>query len=486
MTIHSPHHNPDRGRAEVSSLDLFHRILRHDLMSFVRTSFHTLEPGTSFADNWHIHVITHALERVASGQCKRLIINVPPRSMKSITVTVAFSAWLLGRNPAKRIMAISHANDLSFKLGADTRTLMESRWFAEAFPECRIAGATRSKINTSGRGYRMAGSVNSGILGHGADLIIVDDPINGLDAALSEAERRRTKEFWDGTLSTRLNDKRTGQVVMVMQRLHEDDLVGHVLKQDDWEVIAIPAIAEEDQCFDMGLYGSYHRKCGDLLHPEREPQEVLDRLRRTLGSMNFSAQYQQKPIPAGGNVIHREWLRYYEEVPDAFERVITSWDTASTIGEASDWSVGTVWGAIGTDYYLIDLIRGQWEAPDLRRKIIETKQRHDANATLIEDTELGRSLVQDINRTGAMRATLKRPRFDKLARLLAQAARFEAGQVHLPRQAPWLTAYLNELLAFPSGKHDDQVDSTSQALHYLTTRTPVVRTRPVGKIARRR
>lgn len=484
MTIHNPHHNPDRGRAE--RLDLFHRILRDDLMSFVRATFHTLEPGTSFADNWHIHVITRALERVASGECKRLIINVPPRSMKSITVTVAFSAWLLGRYPAKRIMAISHSNDLSFKLGADTRTVMESRFFAEAFPECRIAGATRSKINTTGRGYRMAASVNSGILGHGADLIIIDDPINGLEAALSQAERNRTKESWDSTISTRLNNKRTGQVVIIMQRLHEDDLVGHVLQQDDWEVIAIPAIAEEDQSFDMGLAGLYHRKCGDLLHPEREPQEVLDRQRRTLGSMNYSAQYQQKPIPAGGNVIHREWLRFYDDLPDTFERVVVSWDTASTVGETSDWSVGTVWGAIGTDYYLIDLIRGRWESPDLRRKIIETTKRYDAHATLMEETALGQSLTQDINRTTRMRAMLMRPRFDKQARLLAQAARFEAGQVHLPRQAPWLSNYINELLAFPSGKHDDQVDSTSQALRYLTTRTPVVRTRPVGNITRRR
>jgi len=160
------------------------------------------------------------------------------------------------------------------------------------------------------------------------------------------------------------------------------------------------------------------------------------------------------------------------------ERVIASWDTTSTIGETSDWSVGSVWGAIGQEFYLLDEIRGRWESPELRRRMVDVAKSHAVDATLVEDTELGRALAQDLRRTGQLFPLLQQARYNKTARLLAQAARFEAGQVYLPRSAGWLADYLSELLAFPAGRNDDQVDSTSQALKYLTARTPVDRPRP--------
>ncbi|KAA2236441.1 phage terminase large subunit [Salinarimonas soli] len=455
-------------------------ILRSDLAAFVEKCFNTLEPGTAYHDNWHIHAIAHALTRVWRGECRRLIINVPPRSMKSITVSVAFTAWVMGHAPHKRVMAVSYAAELSRKLGLDTRTVLESPWFGELFPAFQIAAARANEVATTRRGYRLAGSVTGPILGRGADLIVVDDPIKGLAAALSAAERRKVTEFYDNTLYSRLDDKVNGAIVIVMQRLHEDDLVGHVLAKEDWEVISIPAIAVEDTAYRIGPDADdvYHRRAGDLLHPGREPAEVLERLRRNLGTLNFSAQYQQNPMPAGGNVIRREWLRHYDERPHEFDLVVTSWDTASTIGEASDWSVGTVWGAVGQEYYLLDVVRGRWEVPDLRRHIVGLAREHRADVTIIEDTELGRALVQDLRRTGELYPILQPARFDKQARLLAQAARFEAGQVRIPRETPWLGGYLSELLAFPTGRHDDQVDSTSQALRYLTARTPVEPQRP--------
>ena len=459
---------------------LLQAVLRTDLTAFVERCFAELEPGTAYRDNWHIRAITHQLERVASGDCRRLIVNVPPRSMKSITVSVGFTAWMLGRLPHKRIMAISYAADLARKLGADTRTILASPWFAWTFPDCRIAKMTQAEITTTAHGYRLAGSVGGSVLGRGADLIVIDDPIKGLDAALSQAERRRVAEFYDNTLYGRLNDKTTGAIVLVMQRLHEDDLVDHVLAKDDWEVLSLPAIAVEDATYRLGCepWQVHQRREGELLHAEREPIEVLEGLRRTLGTFNFSAQYQQAPVPAEGNTIRREWFRHYDERPAAFERTICSWDTASTLGETSDWSVGTVWGAIGEQYWLLDVARGRWQVPDLRRRIVLLHRDWRADATLIEETDLGRALAQDFRRTGDLLPLLRRPRFDKEARLLAQSARFEAGQVHLPERAPWLADYIGELLAFPAGKHDDQVDSTSQALHYLTAVTPVVRERP--------
>jgi predicted phage terminase large subunit-like protein len=334
------------------------------------------------------------------------------------------------------------------------------------------------ELLTTRMGSCYASGTGGGILGRGADVIIVDDPIKGIDA-LSEAERRRVAEFYDNTLVTRLNDKRAGAIVIIMQRLHQDDLVGHVLARDDWEVISLPAIAEADSVHQLSNDAGYvHvRRAGDLLHADREPLAVLEQVRRSQGSLTFQAQYQQDPVPPGGNIIRREWLRYFTDVnrPGRFDRTIVSWDTASTLGEANDYSVGTVWGAVGLDYYLLDLVRKRLETPDLRREIIGLSRHWNADATLIENTELGRALVYDLRRTDDLRPILQLPRYDKEARLLAQSARFEAGQIYLPQDAPWLGDYLSELLAFPNGRHDDQVDSTSQALNWLTARTPLDR-----------
>jgi predicted phage terminase large subunit-like protein len=450
---------------------------RQNLPCFVERVFRTLEPEKAYRHNWHIDHVCWQLSRVARGEIKRLIINVPPRSMKSITVTVGFTAWMLGRDPTKRIIAVSYADELARKLAIDTCTVIGSDWYRGLFPalQPRSAVQRRHEFVTSMHGYRFASGVGGAVLGRGGDLIVIDDPIKALDA-LSEAERRRVWEFYIGTLCTRLDDKRNGAIVIVMQRLHADDLVGRILDLEGeiWDVVSIPTIANEDKAFQLSdeTNDVYYRRAGEVLHEDREPMSVLEAIRRAQGSLNFSAQYQQAPVPPGGNVIKRAWLRFYTTLPARFDRIIISWDTASTLSETSDWSVGTVWGALGLDFYLLEVYRERLESPNLRRAIIRLHERYHAAATLIEETELGRALAQDLYQTGHLRALTLRPERDKLARLLAQAARFEPGQVHLPENAPWLATYLNELLGFPNAPHDDQVDSTSQALNWLTSRRP--------------
>ncbi|GJE53392.1 hypothetical protein GOFOIKOB_6471 [Methylobacterium tardum] len=452
-------------------------VLRTELTAFIHRTFQALEPGTPYQHSWHHDHLAWQLKRIARGDIKRLIINVPPRSMKSIAVSVAFSAWFLGHAPSRRIIAVSYAADLARKLSQDTRTVMESAWFQELFPDCRLVpGRQRDmELTTTRRGGRLAVGLGGSLTGRGADIILIDDPMKAIDA-FSAAERRRVIEFYEGTLVSRLNDKANGAIVIVMQRLHDDDLCGHLRERapEEWEVVELPAIAVRAESFQLSDRpdGVYSRSRGEVLQPGREPLDVLEGLRRQLGTLTFSAQYQQAPVPAEGNVIRRDWLRFYEdgEDPETFERVVVSWDTASTLGEASDWSAGTVWGVLGLDYYLLDIVRERLEAPELRREIVSLSRHWRANATLIEDTELGRALHQDLRRTGDLSTLLHRSRYDKEARLLAQAARFEAGQVHLPSDAPWLAAYIAELMAFPNGRHDDQVDSTSQALDYLTAR----------------
>jgi predicted phage terminase large subunit-like protein len=461
---------------------LLRALLRQDLPSFIAKCFSTLEAGRPFHPNWHIDHIGYQLQRVADGELTRLAITIPPRHLKSICVTVAYTAWAMGRNPALKVMTVSYSEDLARLHATAFRTIVDSPWYRELFPAFQIASARKTEVTTTRHGFRFAGSVGGAILGRGADLIVIDDPIKA-QAALSAAERRKVKEFYDNTLYTRLNDKARGAIVIVMQRLHEDDLVGHVIAKEDWEVSAIPAIATDDQAYRTGPgpYEVYHRRLGEVIDPDREDRQVLDQIRRTLGSMNFAAQYQQDPVPPDGNAIRREWLRYYDMAP-SLDLVMASWDTASTLGETSDYSVGTVWGLKGSDIYLLDVIRGRFEVPDLRRRIEATADRYEANATLIEETDIGRAILQEMRLHSHVRPILWRPRLDKEARLLGQAPKFEAGQVLLPREAPWLATYISELLAFPNGAHDDQVDSTSQALGWLSKRiavgTPPIRPDP--------
>ena len=331
-----------------------HRIwraaLRQSLTAFVQKTFHTLEPGTPYHHNWHIDHLSWQLERVARGEVRRLIINVPPRSMKSITASVAFPAWILGRDPTKRIICVSYAEDLARKLSVDTRTVLDSPWYQELFPRMQLASKRprNTELITTAQGYRFASGVGGSVLGRGADLIIVDDPIKATDA-LSAAQRRAVTDFYDNTLYTRLNNKITGAIVIIMQRLHQDDLVGHVLDKDEWEVVSLPAIAVDDDLYQLSDDEAHRhrRRAGDVLIPTREPRDILEQIRRSQGSLTFSAQYQQAPIPPEGNIVKREWLRYYDHPPDTFDFKVASWDTASTLSETADYSVGTVWGCQG-------------------------------------------------------------------------------------------------------------------------------------------
>ena len=211
---------------------------------------------------------------------------------------------------------------------------------------------------------------------------------------------------------------------------------------------------------------------GEVLHPEREPLPVLQQLRASMGSQAFQAQYQQAPVPAEGNLVRRAWLRHYTAPPrrEPNDRVVQSWDTASKAEEMHDFSVCTTWLMRGKEYYLIDLFRERLEYPELRRAVLRLARQHRANSVLIEDKGSGTHLIQDLRRSGELHAIPCKPEADKVTRLAAQTVKFEAGQVLLPAQAPWLDAFLAELLAFPGSGHDDQVDAVSQFLGWLDRR----------------
>src|SRR6516165_8406778 len=327
------------------------------------------------------------------------------------------------------------------------------------------------EFDTTAQGCRLATSIGGVLTGRGADLIIIDDPLKP-EEALSQAQRRASNDWYDHTLYSRLNDKLTGAIVLIMHRLHQDDLTAHVLAQEAWEVVRLPALAEADEelCADTALGPQcFTRRRGEALQPEREPLAVLEHIRRTIGEYNFAGQYQQAPAPLGGGLVKAVWFPRYgpEELPPRFERIVQSWDTANKASELSDFSVCTSWGVAGKNLYLLDVLRRRMEYPELKRAVREQYDRFSPAVVLIEDKASGTQLIQELVAEGLYAVTRYQPQADKVMRLHAQTAMIENGFVHLPDAAPWLAAYLHELTTFPHGRHDDQVDSTSQLLDWF-------------------
>jgi predicted phage terminase large subunit-like protein len=436
---------------------------RTDFVSFVRKSFHLLAPSAIFHMNWHICTIADHLEQVRLGTIKRLIINVPPRSLKSIMCSVAFPAFVLGHDPTKRLIVVSYSADLAIKHANDFRAVVNSEEYHAIFPGMRMSAMknTQTEVVTTRNGFRLAMSVDGALTGRGGDIIIIDEPIAAL-AARSQKSREHVRDWYFNTLLSRLDDKQNGAIVLVMQRLHEDDLAGILLRgSDEWTVLSLPAIAEQDERIPIGNGRFHFRHVGDVLHPEREPREVLERLRAQSPEM-FAAQYQQQPVAADSAMIKRAWIRRYDQLPKS-GLIIQSWDVASKQGEECDYSVCTTWLVHENKYYLIDLLRGRFDFPTLRTKVFEQANLHKAAQILIEDAGVGTALIQEL-KTAHFSVIPVKPEHDKKIRMAIESGKFENGQVFFPKEAPWLADLEAELFAFPNGRHDDQVDSISQAL----------------------
>jgi predicted phage terminase large subunit-like protein len=447
-------------------------LLRHDFTTFAGRCFQDLNPQTCLAMNWHLEVIAAKLTAVREGRIRRLIINLPPRHLKSLMASIAFPAWCLGHDPSAQILCVSYAQDLADKLARDCRGIMMSRWYRQIFPT-RLAPHRQAvqEFITTRQGYRLATSTGGVLTGRGADIILIDDPLKP-EEALSEAQRQAGNEWYDHTLYSRLNDKRHGAIVIIMQRLHEDDLVGHVLGQEQWEILSFPGIAENDEEHRIEtILGprSFTRRRGEALHPDREPLEVLDRIRRTIGEYNFAGQYQQSPAPLGGGLVKAEWFKRYRENerPERFDRIVQSRDTANKATELSDFSVCTTWGVKDKNLFLLAVFRQRLEYPALKRAVREQQSLFAANEVLIEDKASGTQLIQELVTDGFYGVTRYQPTMDKIMRLHAQTALIENGFVYIPETAPWLAEYLHEMTVFPKGKHDDQVDSTAQFLDWF-------------------
>lgn len=458
--------------ADIDRRALLRETLRRDLAAFVHRSFQVVSPGNAYRHNWHVEALAWHLREVFERRIRRLVITMPPRNLKSICASVAFPAWALGHDPALRLIAASYSQELAAKHARDCRAVMQSPWYREAFARTRLDAAKSAELEfeTTARGGRLSTSVGGTLTGRGGDIIIVDDPMKPAEA-MSDAKRAAVREWYDATLYSRLDDRARGAIVVVMQRLHLDDLVGHVLGKEAWVHLDLPAIAEVPQRIRTGDRTWRERAPGDVLHPDREPLDELERLRATPGSHAFAAQYQQQPVPADGALVKWGWFRTYAGPLDRRpgDQVIQSWDTANKAEQRNDYSVCTTWLIRGETFYLLDLHRERLEFPDLKRRVVALRHRHAAEMVLIEDRGSGVQLVQALREEGVHPIPIA-PESDKATRLCAQSMHIEAGRVLLPAEAPWLDDFRSEILRFPQGRHDDQVDSLSQFLAWATSR----------------
>lgn len=446
----------------------------------------------TFQQGWFNRIIADELQQfyfdVMAGKQPRLIIQAPPRSGKSELFSRRFPAWAFGQNPNLQMIAASYSADLSSRMNRDVQRIIDSEEYAGVFPETSFSSNTSASINSQKNirnseifeiagysgSYRSAG-VGGGITGMGADIAIIDDPVKDAKEANSQTYRDSVWDWYTSTFYTRLSPK--SGILLGMTRWHEDDLAGRLLADmknggDQWRVVSFPAIAEEDE---------QYRKEGDALHPERYDLTHLTKIKKAVGTQTWNALYQQRPSSKGGDVIKRAWFKRYSMLP-LMRRVIIAGDTAQKVKQHNDFSVFIVAG-IGIDggLYVIDLIRGKWEAPELERKLedIWNKYRasHKAQSVYIEDKSSGTGLIQSIQRKRNIPIKGVQVDADKYTRVLGIQGFIESGYVFLPDGAEWVEDFLSECEKFTatdSHKHDDMVDSLVHTINELTSKADIL------------
>ena len=442
---------------------------------FLRKAFTIINPSIKIKWNWHLDYLCDTLEAVASGKIKRLLINIPPRYLKSIICSVAFPAWLMGRDPSKRVIVASYSKILATKHSQDTRIIMQSKWYKKNFPNTVLADGMneKNKFCTTENGFRFATSVNGTLTGEGGDVLIVDDPHNPI-GIYNKANRKKTINWFTSVFSSRLNNKNNGAIIVIMQRLHMEDLSGYILNKNinnDWFVISLSAIAEDEERYMLFDRLYKIRKIGDILHPAMEQKQILDTIRQELGEYNFAAQYQQHPVALDGNMIKKNWLKYFEmsEFNNLFRdkkyNHYISIDCASGLGTENDFTAIAVFIVIDGKFYLCNVLRLKIPYPELKTKIEDLLLKYNVSALLIEDKSNGSSLIQDL-RVKYHNVIAIKPIKSKECRVNDILTTLEAGNFLIANHESWTQEFEIELLSFPACKHDDQIDAVSQFINW--------------------
>lgn len=442
------------------------------LSYFIKRAWPHIIPD-EYQHNWHIDAIAEHLEAVHRGEITRLLVNVPPGSSKSTIIGIMYPAWLWGPagQPGHRYIGAAHEQNLAVRDNRIMRELIKSNWYQKLWP-LSLQGDQNEKLyfENESKGFRQACAVKS-MTGRRGHTIAWDDPLSP-EKAHSEAGREEAIRVLSETVPTRLNDPKTSAIIVVMQRLHEMDPSGFIIEEDlGYDHLCIPMEFDSKRNIHTSIgWHDPRKEDGELMFPDRFPQEVIDRDKKALGAYAWAGQMQQRPSPAGGGIFKDAWWGYYTATPDISYRTIYA-DTAQKTKEASDYSVLQCWGHSKTGQaVLLDQVRGKWEAPELMVQARAFWAKHKVaqgvgtlRAFKVEDKVSGTGLIQSLKREGLPMIAIQR-HVDKLTRAYDAAPFVESGNVLLPKEAPWLSDYLKEFSAFPNGAHDDQVDPTMDAV----------------------
>jgi len=453
--------------------------IRSDLKVFMQQSFHEIYPGKEFMDNWHIDAIIYHIELSIKGKQPRLIINLPPRQLKSFIVSVVLPAFILGIDPTAKIICISYSDELAKALSRDFNRLIQSKWYRKVFPDVKLSKSTEGEVVTVDGGSRYATSVGGTLTGRGGDFIIIDDPIKP-EEAHSDKARQSTNEWFRSTLLSRLDDKARSVLILVMQRLHVNDLTAYVEGCGGFNKLALPAIAIKDEIIPISGLEAYQRRVGEALHAERENMATLEGIKDQVGPYNFAAQYQQHPECPEGNLIKRKYLQIISDLSEIKPGGLAwvSIDSALSTSETADYSAISMGYSNEDGHYILDAERGRWDFEQLLVKALGYAKRYPDVTFIVEQAGSGISLIQYLRKKGIPCITY-RPKEDKVVRAALVLPIFYAGRVYLVSKEgknSWIEPYINELVSFPNGRFDDQVDSLVQALRWAEPRV-----NPVGR-----
>jgi len=467
--------------SQAQMLDGLITLARADFMCFVELAFGVLHPGKKLIYADYLQVMADVLMGVEDGDFRRVLINLPPRHMKSMLTSVLYVAWRLGRDPTTKFVTISYGDDLAHDLSGMTRSLMNSELYGRIFPETILDKKAVDYVRTTKEGARYVTSVGSDITGFGADIIILDDPMQPDDAA-SEKAKERLRSWVFNSVLTRFNDAPTGALILVMHRLAPDDLSATLEPSADF-VLKLPLIAEQEEKYLRHGRTTMYRRPGDVLNPARMTPENAAKLKANLPGYVWDGQYQQRPTAGGSGMLSVERFQRFDlSKPPKFELSIHSWDVGATIG--GNASVCTKWGlAFNKDkkdaLHLTQVISVRLELPEVLATIKAEIERDRPALVVIDERGVGLGVVQHLKRAGYRNisystatkepieigaASRPRPSDSKIERFGRAILRIDAGQVQIPMSAPFIEKFLYETGAFPNISDDDQVDSMTQVI----------------------
>ncbi len=451
--------------------ELLRRKCTEKFKAFIIEMWDVVEPSQPFVDGWHIDVLCAHLEAVAEFDIKKLVINIPPRHMKSLECSVFFPAWVWLKYPSRKFIYGSYAEAVAIRDSIKTRKLIESDKYRDLFRvKWELSDDQNQKKvfqNTEG-GERIAVGVGSGLTGQGGDYLFIDDPINALDA-FSESVRDSANMWHDMTFSTRYNNADSHSKVIIMQRLHEDDMTGHVLKNKNYEHLVLPARFDPDSDIKSKTSLDFRdpRKIkGELLWPERFDEAAIKDLENDLRE-HSEAQLQQDPKPPQGGLFPRDKWLYFEKSPSAILDIVQFWDCAEKPGITNDFSVCATWAKTQNGFYLLDLWRDKVDAPTLEVMSQTLFKKWKPTTVVVEDKSHGSALIQYLARFTTLPVIPMLPTKSKELRAISGSGTQKAGKCFLPSGVEFVKDFVKEHEKFPRGKHDDMVDTTSMAINYF-------------------